>query len=90
MGFSMDVTAEIKRILSEDVFVEVPIADMAEDDSLRDALGLDSLGFVELRIQCETVFDVQIGADDFTPDSFSTIRNVAALVDRLRSAATAA
>lgn len=89
MGFSMDVTAEIKRILVEDVFVEVPIADMADDDSLRDVLGLDSLGFVELRIQCESAFGVQIGADEFTPDNFSTIGKVAALVDRLQSATTA-
>jgi acyl carrier protein len=80
----MSVTESIKSILSAEIFVEIPVSQMNENDSLRDVFGLDSLGFVELRVQCEDRFGVTINDDDFTPDNFSTIRNVADLVDRLQ------
>jgi len=80
----MNVGNTIKQILADDVFVEVPIADMDEDASLRDVYGLDSLGFVELRVQCESAFGIEIGAADFTPEHFDTVRTVAALVRRLQ------
>ncbi|WP_406207811.1 acyl carrier protein [Kitasatospora sp. NBC_01560] len=85
----MDVTETIKDILVTDVFVEVPVEDMREDESLRDVYGLDSLGFVELRAQCENRFGVTISAAEFTPDQFGTIADVAALVLRLQDAAAA-
>ncbi len=85
----MDVTETIKDILVTDVFVEVPVEDMREDESLRDVYGLDSLGFVELRAQCENRFGLTISADEFTPDQFHTIADVAALVLRLQNAAPA-
>ena len=80
----MSVESTIKQILADDVFVEVPVADMDDDASLRDIYGLDSLGFVELRVQCENAFGVEIGAEDFTPEHFETVRTVAALVRRLQ------
>jgi acyl carrier protein len=82
----MDVAATIKEILVDDIFVEVPVADMDPDDSLRDVYGLDSLGFVELRIQAQNRFGVQITDDDYSPDNFATIRTVSALVERLLAA----
>ncbi|RKT17042.1 acyl carrier protein [Streptomyces sp. 1114.5] len=85
----MVVAEIIKDILVTDVFVEVPVEQMKEDDSLRDVYGLDSLGFVELRAQCENRFGVTISADEFTPDQFGTIADVAALVERLQSAPAA-
>jgi acyl carrier protein len=66
--------------------VEIPIPDMDEDDNLREFFGLDSIGFVELRVQCEERFGVVISDDDFIPDNFASIRTVAALVERLSTA----
>lgn len=86
----MDVAATIKEILSDDIFVEVPVADMDLDDSLRDVYGLDSLGFVELRVQAQSRFGVQIPDADYSPDNFATIRTVSALVERLLAATPAA
>jgi len=79
----MDVAATIKEILSDDVFVEVPVDEMDPDDSLRDVYGLDSLGFVELRVQAQSRFGVQIPDADYSPDNFATIRTVTTLVERL-------
>jgi acyl carrier protein len=47
---------------------------------------LDSIGFVELRVLCEQRFNVQINDDDYTPENFTSIRLVAALIDRLQNA----
>jgi acyl carrier protein len=79
----MDVTEQIKTILVEDVFVEVPPEDMRDDDDLREVFGLDSVGFVELRARCEDVFGVTVSNDDFTPDNFATLGSVSDLVRRL-------
>jgi len=82
----MDALQAIKGILSTEVLVEVPADRMTLDDSLRDLYGLDSLGFVELRVQCEDIFDVVISDEDFAPENFTTLGGVLALVERLVAA----
>lgn len=74
----------IKRILVNDIFVSTPESQIGVDDSLRNVLGLESLGFVELRVQCEDTFDIRIGEEDFTPENFGSVRTLTALVSRLR------
>jgi len=86
----MDVAEGIKEILSKEIFVEVPVEEMHDDDSLRDVFGLDSLGFVELRTQAQSGFGVQIPDAEFTPENFATIRSVTAMVRRLLAAPAAA
>jgi acyl carrier protein len=79
----MNAVETIKNILASEIFVEIPPSQMNVNDSLRDVFGLDSLGFVELRVQCEDMFGITISDDDFSPENFSTISNVVALVQRL-------
>ncbi|MEI5519905.1 acyl carrier protein [Streptomyces brasiliscabiei] len=79
----MSIEATIKRILVDDLFVSVPPAEIQLDDGLRDVLGLDSLGFSELRAQCEYVFDIKISDEDFVPENFSSVRGLTQLVQRL-------
>lgn len=79
-----DLTAALRNMLVEDLFVEIPADQIGLDDGLRSVVGLDSVGFVELRVLCERRFNVQIGDDDYTPENFSSIRLVAALIDRLQ------
>ncbi|MGA4847517.1 acyl carrier protein [Streptomyces sp. G5(2025)] len=75
---------ELKGILVEDLFVDVPVEEIGAEDGLQDVLGLDSLGFVELRVQCEQRYGVKIGDSDFTPVHFRSVRSVAELVRSLR------
>jgi acyl carrier protein len=82
-----DIERAIGSILVADLFVEVPEDRMNPDDGLRSQLGLDSLGFVELRVQCENTFGVTISDADFTPENFTSIRTVAALVAGLQNRA---
>lgn len=76
----------VKSILIEDVFVEVPAEEIQPADGLRDVLGLDSVGFVELRVQCEARFGIEISEADFAPENFGTVGQVVNLVERLTAA----
>lgn len=85
----MEIENGIRKILNTELFVEVPPEEIGLDDSLRAVYGLDSLGFVELRAQCEDMFDVRISDQDFSPENFQSLRTVADLVRRLRTEAGA-
>jgi acyl carrier protein len=85
-----DIERAIASILVTDLFVEVPEDRITTDDRLRGDLGLDSLGFVELRVQCENTFGITISDDDFTPENFTSIRTIADLVRILQAGAEVA
>jgi len=79
-----DIIATLKKMLVEDLYVEVPEDQIGLDDGLQSVVGLDSVGFVELRVLCERKFDVQIDDDDYVPENFSSVNLVANLVERLQ------
>ncbi|MBP2330535.1 acyl carrier protein [Kibdelosporangium banguiense] len=80
-----DIESAIRSVLITDLFVEVPPERMSVDDGLRSEFGLDSLGFVELRVQCENKFGVTVSDTDFSPENFTSIRTVATLVRDLQA-----
>src|SRR5688572_5079503 len=86
VGISMDekVAQKIKQILVNDLFVEVPVERIDADAGLRSVYGLDSLGFVELRLKCDETFGVRIPDESFTADHFSSVRQLATLVMTLQ------
>jgi acyl carrier protein len=85
-----DIERAIGSLLVSDLFVEVAEDRLNPEDRLRSDLGLDSLGFVELRVQCENTFGVTISDAEFTPENFTSIRTVADLVRTLRDSSTVA
>lgn len=80
-----DVIASLRRMIVNDLFVEISENDIGLDDGLRTVVGLDSVGFLELRVLCEQRFNVEISDDDYTPDNFTSIRLLSELIDRLQS-----
>lgn len=78
-----DLIAALRKIIVEDLFVEIAEQEIGLDDGLRTVVGLDSVGFVELRVLCEQRFNIEIGDDDYTPENFASIRLLASLIDRL-------
>ncbi|MEV6151944.1 acyl carrier protein [Nonomuraea sp. NPDC052129] len=84
----MEIEGTIKKILATELFVETPAEEISDQESLRDIYGLDSLGFTELRVQCEDIFDVRVSDEDFVPENFRTIAALAALIRRLRGGGT--
>jgi acyl carrier protein len=80
-----DVVKALRHMIVNDLFVEIPEEQIGLDDGLRSVVGLDSVGFVELRVLCERRFNVEINDDDYTPENFSSIRRLAALIERLQA-----
>lgn len=83
-----DLIASLRKIIVNDLFVEIDENDIGIDDGLRTVVGLDSVGFVELRARCEQKFNVEISDDDYTPENFKSLRVLAELIDRLQSQKT--
>lgn len=81
----MTIEETIKKILVDDLFVADSPQEIGIDDGLRDELGIDSLGFVELRAQCASRFGVRITDDDFVPTNFGTVRALSAFISDRRS-----
>ncbi|WP_430788862.1 acyl carrier protein [Actinoplanes sp. G11-F43] len=81
-----DIQLALRKMLVEDLFVEVPQAEIGADDRLRTEFGLDSLGFVELRVLCEQHFGIKISDEEFSPENFTSINSVAALIRDLQAA----
>jgi acyl carrier protein len=81
-----DLIASLRRMIVNDLFVEIAEEQIGLDDGLQSVVGLDSVGFVELRVRCEQCFNVEITDDDYTPENFSSVRRVANLIDRLQAA----
>jgi acyl carrier protein len=84
------VIASLRKMIVNDLFVEIAENDIGLDDGLRTVVGLDSVGFVELRVLCEQRFNIQISDDDYTPENFTSIRLLANLIERLQAQRVAA
>lgn len=80
-----DVVRELRNILADDLLVELPAESIGEADGLQSVVGLDSLGFIELRVACEQHFGVEISDADFTSENFRSLGVLADLVVRLKS-----
>jgi acyl carrier protein len=80
-----DLVAKLRKIIVNDLFVEIAENDIGLDDGLRTVVGLDSVGFVELRVLFEQRFNVEINDNDYTPENFTSIRLLATLIDRLQA-----
>jgi acyl carrier protein len=80
-----DVIKALRKIIVNDLFVEIDEDQIGLDDGLRTVIGLDSVGFVELRVVCEQRFNVEINEDDYTPENFTSIRRLANLIGRLQA-----
>jgi acyl carrier protein len=80
-----DLVLALRGMIVNDLFVEISEEQIGLDDGLRKVVGLDSVGFVELRVLCEQRFNVEINDDDYTPENFTSIRLLANLIDRLQA-----
>jgi acyl carrier protein len=76
------IETRLTDILLDELNVERDPKMVLASDSLRQDLGLDSLGFIELRNQVETSFGISISDDEFTPENFSNISSLSDLIRR--------
>jgi acyl carrier protein len=80
-----DIIAAIRKILVNDLFVEMEAESIGLDDGLQTVVGLDSIGFSEMRILLERKFALEVSDEDFVPDNFSSVNRLANLVERLKA-----
>jgi acyl carrier protein len=79
------IIADLKQILKKDLFVDLDLSKVSEDDGLQSVVGLDSVGFVELRIACEEHFKIEISDEQFSPVNFRCLAGLADLVAELHN-----
>jgi len=63
-----EIASELKRILVEDLFVEIPQDKIKETDSLTADIGLDSVGQIELVSLIEERYGLKIDAAQAAAD----------------------
>jgi acyl carrier protein len=81
-----DAVEIVKDILVTRLYVELNPSDISVDDHFHRDLGLDSLGFIELRCAVEERFDINVSDEEFNPDNFISIRTLCAFVEKAQSA----
>lgn len=83
-----EIIEKIKTILSNELYLDIPMERLGLDDSLKEIAGLDSIGFTELRFQCEETFHFHVTDAEFIPDHFGTLNKLATFIETKRQHAT--
>jgi acyl carrier protein len=65
-----EVIAILKQIVSEKLDLDIPESQIKEEAGFSSEVGVDSIGFIELRYQCEETFKIQVSEEEFGPDNF--------------------
>ena len=79
----MDIKSDVLAII-DDLFME-DVSDMMDED-LFDAGVLDSMGTVELIVELESHFDIDIPISEFGRDDWNTDNKIIAGIEELRNA----
>ena len=70
----------LKKMIVERLFLKIAPGDLAEDKSLIDDYGVDSVSLLELVVGLEEEFGIAVGDEDFSVSHFETINALAAFV----------
>jgi acyl carrier protein len=81
-----DISAALRRFISENYRFEEESFALSEDTSLRDAGLIDSTGVIELVCFLEETFGIEVGEDEMYPDNLDSIRALASFVRRKSTA----
>lgn len=74
------VIERIKKIVATQLDVDIPIDQIGNEDGFLSAIGVDSIGFIELRYQCEAEFDIKVKDEEFTPKNFLNCETLSAFI----------
>ena len=81
------IAVELKRILVEDLFVEIPIEKMKDSDSLSTDIGIDSVGQIEFVSLLEERYGMKIDIKQ-AAENLKTIESTAEYVWKNRQPVT--
>jgi len=75
------VEDRVKELIVELLFLKgTEPGDIGDEDILEETLGVDSVALFQIVAGLEEAFDVRFGDEDFEPESFRTVRAIAAVV----------
>jgi acyl carrier protein len=73
MADKHEIVNDLKRILTQDLFVAIPENEIKLDDSLADDLGVDSVGLVELVTILEEKYGIEIDGREAASEPLRTL-----------------
>ncbi|MDR1065958.1 MAG: acyl carrier protein [Clostridiales bacterium] len=74
------IAKELKDFLVDELLIDLSPADISEQASLGNDIGVDSLGFTELMAHLEDEYKIKITDEEFKPENFRTIEVIMNLV----------
>lgn len=78
-----DARPELRRIAVGLLAARGISRDLADEDTLAEA-GLTSTDMVALLLAIEAAFDIEVGHEDMTPDTFRSIATIEAMLAKYR------
>jgi len=74
------VIRKLKEIVSSRLGLDLDQDQIGTDDRLASQVGVDSIGFIELKFQCEEEFSIEITEDEFDPKYFTSCESLSGLI----------
>ena len=65
-----EIVERLRNIVATRLDVDISPDRIGLTDGFLSVVGIDSIGFIELRYQCEEEFGIKIDERDFVPDNF--------------------
>jgi acyl carrier protein len=75
-----EITSELRKILVEDLFVDIPLEEIKEKDSLTTDIGLDSVGLIELVTIVQDKYGLQIDTEQDVSEHFRDLESLSMFI----------
>lgn len=87
LGTKDQIVNDLKKILVEDLFVEVPVDDIKPTDSLSTDIGLDSVAHIELFAIIQDKYGITVPTDQDSLVNYRTVQSMSDFIwNNLQSA----
>src|SRR5690242_8784217 len=89
-GTKEQINKDIKKILVEDLFVDIPLEELKDSDALSADIGLDSVAHIELFSIVEDRYGVKVNVEQGANENYRTIQSLTDYIwDSMQGGATA-
>ncbi|WP_240655722.1 acyl carrier protein [Paraburkholderia phosphatilytica] len=64
------IVDRLRHVIATQLDVDISPERIGLTDGFQSVIGIDSIGFIELKYQCEEAFGIRIDESEFVPDNF--------------------
>jgi acyl carrier protein len=75
-----ELLPQVKKLVVERLYLDVPPEGIGDDDDLLAKFGIDSVRLFEIVVGLEETFGISFADEDFAVERFSTARKIAEVV----------